>query len=207
MGIALTKCLAEEDYAELAAPLKIVDTYFEKASPQHHHRRWEYALACEAFNSSSCSPQAHVLDVGGAGSPLSLMFGPPDTTVVDPVLGCSIEDYQGLPGDAVYCISVIEHIEDLESFCAHLARVTSPGGLLFLTMDIWGRDSSEKDTAHFSGMRARIFTLESWKQLASDFHYMGFSLLGDADWDYHGDHLGEPVNDYSFASLALIKEK
>jgi hypothetical protein len=210
MSLPLTKCLdPEHDYAELAEKLKVVDQHFHADSEQHPHRKWEYALALRAFDTwleSRKMPTAigHVIDVGGSGSPFHRMLGS-SAIVVDPKEsdGQDLEGYlQTAPrlSHTVFCLSVLEHVEDLDQFCYHLSCLVAPGGLLFLTMDCCGcPEHTEPETHHFHWMRKRIFTFEQRLNLA--FSFKDFQLLGGADWLYHGDH----VYDYAFASLALVK--
>ncbi len=105
--------------------------------------------------------------------------------------------------EVVTCISVLEHVPDLDNFVNHLVRVTAPGGLLFLTMDIWGEPAHVPDKAHWHWMRKRIFSVDGWKGLAETAYLNGFRLLGDADWDYHDATLENWG--YSLCSLALVK--
>lgn len=213
--IALTKTLAQEDYVEMDWMLRnYVDPHFGVASPQHEARRWEYAMGLEAALrwgvDLTLSENSRMVDVGGAGSPLATMlrslFPQFSIAVVDPELGEDLGHFADRVGagwvDAAFCISTIEHVEDMEDFIADLTHIVAPSGLLFLTMDIWDRRPEEPDTAHFHWMRKRIFTPESWLWLAAQFHQRGFDLCGDADWKYHGDQL---YGSYSFASLALRK--
>eukprot|EP00919_Chromeraceae_sp_WS-2016_P067231 GHVR01158916.1.p2 GENE.GHVR01158916.1~~GHVR01158916.1.p2 ORF type:complete len:202 (-),score=36.97 GHVR01158916.1:42-647(-) len=201
MGIALTKCMAEGDLELLPDELYAVDRVFD--SSQSRYRRWEYAMALRAYlDSGAALAGGYIIDVGGTGSPFQKMVEG-EVDVIDPRENIPVEEWFGQPASAVFCISVIEHVENLEDFCSHLIRVTSPGGLLFLTMDIW--DGGDEDKAHFSWLRKRIFTPASWMSLSDWFLARGFSLLGEADWAYHGCELENWG--YSFASLALVKEK
>ena len=194
--LPLTKTLHPDDYALLSHELSVVDASFDKASPQHHHRRWEYALALRAHETWKAST---ALDVGGAGSPLHFMMdavGCP-TVVVDPAVNTTLANYLdagGPPYPSVFCISVIEHVLDLDEFLEDLRRAVGPLGLLFLTMDI---GPTQPDTYHFRDMRHQIFTPETWQELPSR---LNMQLLDEADWTYNGPQ----VYDYSFASLALI---
>lgn len=199
-----TKTLQPEDLKRL--PLQIlVEEHFDKA-PQHPLRHWEYGMCLAAAHQM---PKVdNILDVGGHGSPLSFMFadlmpGTPFLTI-DPNINSNLHTYHAENlnvFDLVTCISVIEHTTDVDEFVFDLAQVTAPGGLLFLTMDMWDQPAGVKDSAHFNWMRNQIFNPQSWKGLADRLHDFGFMLFGEADWNYHGPQ----VYDYTFASLCMRK--
>jgi hypothetical protein len=219
--IPLTKCLDPADFALLEPEMREVDKFFTKAREQHPMRRWEYAMALRAFNTwrkdmDYREPQI-VADVGGEGSPLRYMFGQRTVTVIDPkeAGGGLLSNYlhntrhggeddwcQPLLHKAVFCLSVLEHVDDLDRFLYHLNCLVAPGGLLFLTMDVCHGDQIfVQDTYHFHWMRQRIFSRLEWNLLEVAPQMLNFSLLGSADWQHHGNH----VYDYTFASLALVK--
>lgn len=214
MTLALSKTADLADFDQLKDELEIVDTYFEHDSPQHPLRKWEYALALHAYERwrYTASVGGPVYDVGGAGSPFYRMLDPYQVIVVDPK-ELHGEDLQTLLkggcrlGSAVFCLSVLEHVEDLGQFAYHLSCLVAPGGLLFLTMD--AQQSDGLDRAHFHWMRKRIFGVRDWQRLADSFtgdviySHGGrdFSLFGTVDWNYHGP----TVYDYTFASLCLQK--
>jgi hypothetical protein len=210
--LPLTKTLDPADFDQLVAELALVDRYFTSAREQHPMRRWEYAMALAALDrwtSYTTVPSRRLVDVGGAGSPFHFMVMSTDWLggcVVDPEERCDLEQYllaRPSLADAVTCLSVLEHVDDLDRFLYHLACLTAPGGLLFLTMDCCGHEAhiGEPDRHHFHWDRKRIFTLNHWEYLRLAVAPYGFKLLGEKDWIYHGDH----VYDYSFASLALVK--
>lgn len=202
--IPLTKTLSPNDYAHLTGPLIVIDRH-DMASQTNDHRRWEYAMASVAVHAHSRDPRRKTLDVGGTGSPLRhILFDGAGLTVqvADPAETIPLE-HVAHTYDVVTCVSVLEHVPDLYDFCDHLARVVALGGVLFLTMDIWDHPINEPDTAHFSWLRERIFTVESWKDLAEIFFKAGFRLHGEADWNYYGDALF-PLG-YSLCSLSLVK--
>jgi SAM-dependent methyltransferase len=221
MTLPLSKTLDSADYLDLAPELVLVDRHFHAVRPQHNARRWEYALALRALATWELSAPTgrlqskRLADVGGAGSPFTHMANTRNwnTTIIDGAApsgmeygrfaSVELEEYMETAGrlkDAVVCLSVLEHVEDLNQFCYHLACLVAPGGLLFLTMDCW--DKEGPDTAHFHWMRKRIFNPLVRADLADTFCRRDFSRLGETDWDYHGDQL---YGSYSFASLALVK--
>ncbi|KKL90715.1 hypothetical protein LCGC14_1901940 [marine sediment metagenome] len=206
MVIPLTKTLDPEDYHLLGPELYVVDRFFSKESEQHPHRRWEYAMALRAARLwGEEHPGRIALDVGGAGSPLVHMLDHEGflPLVIDPKENANLEDtldWSKCYANFVTCISTLEHVRDFFPFLEALGKVVEPGGVLFLTMDIWGQEAP--DSAHFHWMRERIFTPKTWTMTAQQLLVKGFSFLGEQDWEYHGDQ----VYDYSFASLALVKE-
>lgn len=228
MSLPLTKTLDPADFAELAEELQVVDTYFEKALTQHPMRRWEYALALRAHAQWNVGTTTGGLggltyDVGGSGSPFYWMLDPYQTVVIDPAeshgldLAAYLRQHACL-GRAVFCLSVLEHVEDLDQFLYHLGCLVAPGGLLFLTMDACDHERHAldvEDPHHFSWMRRRIIytgdrhdstTLtyhrpDAWKGILDTLQPYGFRQFGEVDWAYHGPQ----VFDYTFASLALVR--
>jgi hypothetical protein len=206
----LSRFLDPADYAALVPELAVVDAY-GIAGQASEHRRWEYALALRAIGEHlTAVPTPSVMyDIGGGGSHFFQMLHATTgvwPTVVDPSLGTQdlaefVQEQYPRLGGVVTCLSVLEHVEDLEAFCYHLACLTAPGGLLVLTMDAVG-EAPDGDTFHFHWMRKRIFTREGlynvYLRFAASFE---FHLEARSDWTYPGPH----VFDYSFASLVLRK--
>lgn len=226
--MTLSKCYTPEDLglseplgpmhiAPLAPELKIVDQHFTAAREQHPARRWEYAMALKAqaewYDRSTVRPQGPVIDVGGAGSPFWKMVNKEVCQVVDPVEGMDLAEHLRLGArlaSEVYCLSVIEHVDDLDQFLYHLGCLVAPGGLLFLTCDFLPL-AGVADTAHFHWMRKRIFNKARLGAIAfGEDTDVGVSILSDfavlggtPDWRYVA-----PIEagwGYTFASLALVK--
>ena len=205
MTLPLSKTLDPADYAELVEELQIVDLHFGRAREQHPQRRWEYALALRAIQEWGRISPAGVcrhVDVGGAGSPFRYMPDAP-VEIVDPDETVSLAEY--LDGcsrlaSVVTCLSVLEHVDDLDRFCYHLSCLVAPGGLLFLTMDYWDQDGP--DTAHFHWDRKRIFGPSLYRDTAESFLDHDFVWFGERELTYHGHQL---FGSYSFASLSLVK--
>lgn len=215
--LPLSKTLDPADLALLPKELKIVDQYFASVSPQHPLRRWEYALALRAMTywlGALPSTRQHFTDVGGAGSPFASIAGElgwhPE--LIDPAAPSGsgrtlAEEVVRHPrlADVVTCISVLEHVEDLDRFCYHLSCLVAPGGLLFLTVDYCDAPTlgdDPPDFYHFSWMRKRIFNAYTLaRRVAGPFQQRDFLTFGAADFTWHGPQ----VYDYSFASLALVK--
>lgn len=221
----LTKTVEPADYDTLAPQLQVIDQIgVPDQTPEA--RRWEYALALEAIR--AWREQRGVVlglgvpviyDVGGAHSRFAeivhALYGAGQIIDGAEPGSWSLEDYvtQHPPlASAVCCLSVLEHVEDLDRFLYHLACLTAPGGLLVLTMDCLADDPDLRlracgcwpaDTAHFHWMRQRIFT--PWRiqdEVAEPLLDYGFRLFGEADWQYHGHTL---YGSYSIASLVLVK--
>lgn len=223
--ITLSKTLDPADFAQLEPELAIVDQHFTRgARAQHPMRRWEYAMALDAM-SRWLGPapwgkrRPYLVDVGGGGSPFRFMAGPSDAWrtphVIDPEENYDLATHLSTApalADVVTCISVIEHVEDLDQFCYHLSCLVAPSGLLFLTMDYCDgfaearhdalHDYHVPDTYDLHWMRERIFNQFTLKQLANQFLRRDFTLFGGGfDLIWHGPQ----VSDYTFASLALVK--
>lgn len=214
MSLALSKTLDPADFEQLTEELKLVDEHFTSAREQHPMRRWEYAMALYAFKTWQLqSPQSKrfVYDIGGAGSPFRSMFRGTSVLVVDPDepagpqrppcdLASMLANYAPRLGPAVFCLSVIEHVDDLDQFLYHLACLVAPGGLLFLTADYWNHCGP--DQAHFHWMRKRIFCPKTIvEQVVSRLAGHNFTWLGPHDLRWTAPH----VYDYSFVSLAMVK--
>lgn len=228
MAIPLTKTLSLADYDDLMPELHTVDRWFTSEQEQNHMRRWEYSLALRAISDWAAHVGVSVLpevaDVGGAGSPFWRMVPADNVFVLDPVGGCSLEDFvshragtnSGHTFRIVTCLSVLEHVADMDQFLYHLSCLVAPGGLLFLTMDAW--DQLGPDTAHFNWMRKRIFYWDQFRPaepLHADFYLpnsfalvrdtlrgLRFSEFGGSEHAYQGATV---AGGYTFASLAMVK--
>lgn len=210
--LALSKTYDVRDFeqAEYVDLLQIVDEHL--GTGQHALRRWEYFTALRAqwaWNAYASLPGARprgpIYDVGGAGSPFYKMVGIDSVRVIDPKEGWMLESFvrdatARLAGE-VYCLSVLEHILDINTFCYYLACLVAPGGLLFLTVDYQPEDGPDEKMFHW--MRQRMFTPHTVQGLIDLFvtQYQ-FTILGTSDPIYHGhfENWG-----YSAASLALVK--
>lgn len=225
MSLPLSKYYdPEKDLPELVEELVVVDEHFTKDSPQSEHRRWEYAMALRAFDTWGRRVD-RVVDVGGAGSPFWRMVSTDNVYVIDPLENESLELHLQMNpplADAVFCLSVLEHVDDLDQFLYHLSCLVAPGGLLFLTLDCCGcglhqpralpSHQPEADPHHFNSMRKRIFTPEGllyvWDRLEMTYHFMLLGGPGEkSDFDHYAPRLYGGATDpgYSFASLALVK--
>ena len=209
--LPLSKYLDPADYAQLTEELVVVDRHFMTASEQHPARRWEYAMALRALSMWRAARGAGAYsgaDVGGAGSPFRRMPDLSEVVVIDPVEGDTLaEELESRTRlfHAVFCLSVLEHVEDLDQFLYHLSCLTAPGGLLFLTFDACEclTHVATTDPHHFHWMRKRIFTLQARTNLTAtlcvEHHFRPFGELA------YQPYPGPQVYNYTFASLALIK--
>ena len=101
---------------------------------------------------------------------------------------------------AVFCLSVIEHVEDVGPFLNDLRSLVRPGGLLVLTCDCG--PIFPPDIYHFYWMRRRIFTPAMLWALAEISRDAGFQPLDPFDVEYRGP----TVYDYTVASLAFVRK-
>lgn len=222
----LSKSIEPADYKELQDGLKLLfkgeGTLRGEGVPYympHHHRKWEYGSAAQAYlNSYGPTITRTILDVG-CGSGLlgpSLFLGTKaiileidtDHRLLEtrPLLGTfldekeahrlqyrhgSIVDKQPAQFDAVFCISVIEHVpEDLQDQAwANLASLVLPGGILVVTTDFgpdhttpWYADTER----HYKFDPARV------QERADFLTSQGFHI--DIDPTFYGVE----VHDYTF---------
>lgn len=217
MSLPLSKYYdPEKDLPALADELVYVDAHFTKDAPQSEHRRWEYAMALRALYiwEQEGHRVSRVVDVGGAGSPFWRMLDVDNVQIIDPSIpgNCTLAGFVkdgSRTFSSVFCLSVLEHVEDLDQFLYHLSCLVAPGGLLFLTVDCCGCEDHlpEEDPHHFSGMRKRIFTYPALKKVGQALLARDFALLQGMDYlDYQPRLYGGATDPgYSFASLALVK--
>jgi len=89
--------------------------------------------------------------------------------------------------DAVYCISVLEHIPRFERMVAEMARILKPGGTLFLTIDIDLRGDCEIGVERYRVLKK---VLEERFDYAFPVHTVHpVDLLNSSNGPYH---LNEP---------------
>jgi SAM-dependent methyltransferase len=122
-----------------------------------------------------------------------------------PLIIAPVEDHGMIPDghfDVTLCISVIEHIERAHFAKAwqELARVTTPGGYVFITSDYF-RDADHWLHSDAHGCQHNPFYPERMPQILTLAQEAGLAMVGTADFAYHGDF----VNNYSFLSLTFQK--
>lgn len=188
----------------------------------HEHRYWEYASALVAAKQFGEIKTA--LDVGcgltALGPALGIEHGclvleiDPDAGMIarreglGRALGIDLKsetmalkdidagrDYDS-GFDAVFCISVMEHIpeEDQEISWSALTDAVRPGGLLVVTVD-YGRQEKWGE-----GERVTYYVRKNIEEIVA--RLKGEFLLGDIDLTYHFDQ----VNDYTFFRFIAIKD-
>jgi len=108
--------------------------------------------------------------------------------------------------DAAFCISTLEHIGEYQKAFRDLLSTVRPGGLVFMTTDF---AEDETDHYQYSYLRAgKMFNKSTYLELSNIAHGDGFEFLGgvgEYDWDW--DDSCRLVNDYGFASLAMVKRR
>jgi len=193
-----------------ASTLQQLDALTEQESISYLHpsKRWEYPWALER---ACLQPQSRVLDAGCGASifPVYLARQGHDVTGVDLDIPTGLADAHGvdihytsagitdLPFpdqhfDAVFCISVIEHLGHggVQAALDELRRVVKPGGRLMLTTDyfedanarLWyeGEDRSfPVDWEFFDEQRLNRYLLNA----------PGLALEGDIDLHANWDSL------------------
>lgn len=179
-------------------------------------RRWEYALAACAIEywrqTTGGDAQPHY-DVGGAGSRFAQAY---EATVIDPkqdpyvvggTRGFSLQQFVG-PGTAlaavVTCLSVLEHVEDLEDTCYRLDSLVAPGGLLVLTVDFAPEDGP--DVYHFHWDRRRIFTPTSLTAFLATWPTSRWHLFGTVR-DRQEEEPVIPLENWGYAPISLVLQK
>jgi SAM-dependent methyltransferase len=103
--------------------------------------------------------------------------------------------------DAVFCISVIEHVPAVMEFERDLVALVRPGGLLVLTTDA---APSYPDVYHFHWMRKRIYVPDGLIAMEKYFGtlYGLEPLTPVSSWTWEGPTL----YDYTVASAAFVKK-
>jgi SAM-dependent methyltransferase len=193
---------------------------------EHRHRLWEYGMAMNALGEKKKGLE--VLDVGAGvgllGPTLACLYEV-RVTEVDPDLNWAVYrsclnlelkrqgkrgirmihgDTGSLPEeefDAVFCISVLEHMEPQgeERAWEQLASRVRPGGVLFLTMECMETDSGPH---RYDECRKNTYTMEKVKQRVERL-LRDFEPMGEPDYEYHGSF----VYDYTFASVGLRRKR
>jgi SAM-dependent methyltransferase len=148
--------IASPAFQQVLAPMEALLAR-ESVSYLHPSKYWEYPWALER---AQLAPGARVLDAGCGASifPIYLAAQGYQVSAIDlaPPIGLDAQhglhvdyrqgDITALPWpdvyfDAVFCISVIEHLghERVKTALAELRRVLRPGGRLLLTTDYYER--------------------------------------------------------------------
>jgi len=128
---------------------------------------------------------------------------------IDPLLNYDLSEFFDRPTtqkesyDAVFSVSVIEHVEDDETFLRQMADLLCPEGFLLLTVDFlntWKKGEG-KPSCDFRLYTERDFRDRFLPQVPN------CELLGIPDWDSSDPDFNWDDIDYSFASFVLRKKK
>ena len=219
----LSKSFHPDDYDDLTPGLRDINQAICRARGKglyvnipHEHRLWEYASALQATRQHG-GLIANTVDIGCGHSALSVALTRQDpkrvcleTDPEDKVAYYREDITKGFPRiefqqkavmeveglyDAVYCMSVIEHIPAEEQNAAwnQLANLVAPGGLLFITTDCC---DEWRDSANPSD-REEFYTPRDIENRVFELAQRGFSY--DIDTTYNGNY----VYDYTFFRLAM----
>ena len=196
----------------------------------HPHRYWEYGSAVQALLSlyqERIGNGMTVLDVGSGWSPLGpalafvfklhvtevepefqsrsaraycnaalRFFNKPEITVLDG----GVEKLPDEKFDAVFCISVLEHVNPKNEVQGwkNLAERVKPGGLFFMTTDIV---PDPKGHYTFDEQRAQNYTLDVMAKRVDMLTGMGFTPMGQPDYTFRKSE----VYDYTFFRCGMWK--
>lgn len=213
-----SKSIQISDYDELTLGLKAVTKTLGKHPEAnfyfpHEHRWWEYGSALTAFEEEfwCAAPDVKVLDVGGGHGILGPVLAENYNCTVlelelDPkivekrnALGIpnllarqgSILDFDGKKEfNAVFCISVIEHIPEWKEALDRLIGCVAEGGLLVITLD-YGKEGEQAWVN--DSERDNKFTEKEVREIVSHLYMNRFDLW-PVDYTFHGPQ----VFDYTF---------
>ena len=219
-----SKTLDEKDYHTFAEMNCIGNMHNELSGtfyPYPKHRHWEYGLCLNALIENQA---VNILEVGGVGSLFAACAARVgmEMTIVDPSMeGAHLFAIQNMilqsgnapitfeqmdffqyqnqkKFDAVVCISTLEHVANDEPFFKKLLNSVKEGGILFITVGFHPSGQRLAD-GHFRTYNQE--RLESFIAIAKNH---GFEVFGgDPDYSWRGEN----VNNYTFASLVLKREK
>jgi SAM-dependent methyltransferase len=197
----------------------------------HLHRFWEYGRALKMFR-NHFNGETHgktCLDIGGGHSPLGLCLALLGgmVTVTDPEMdfdfGRKVESMSHTAGkglvnhvkisleeiappfvyDAVFCVSVLEHLPKHEERWAwrKLAKLVKPGGFLYITVDLMPPGNVERGIRHtFDNLRTTNYNMALLVDRIEWLREAGLDVE-DADTAYHGSF----VHDYTFYNIIATK--
>ena len=226
MGFAISRTMRWSDYQELHWESNYVDIVQQMAGPrhshQHQHRQWEYAMMLHAYGrwfwDHGRSGRLMVGDFGcGVGlSPSIMMSIGNHVTCYEPWVRGNEEKFQldALAStqrkldheryDVALCISTLGHISEYQQAWIDLLKTVRPGGLVFITTDF---AEDEEDHYQLAYLRAgKMFTSKTYSELMDVAYDMGFTLH-NGDMDYSWSEENRLVNDYGFASLAMVRNE
>lgn len=203
--LPLSKTMENSDLGEMPEEVAVVRACgVDGQTPES--RIWEYAQALRAVNEWRRfigTDVYRLYDIGGHGSRFVEMVGGGEIVDPEAPMPYTLQQYTTAGtelGSVVSCLSVLEHVDDLERFLYHLTCLTAPGGLLFLTFDCIGHNSG--DHAHFHWDRKRIFGPALRGDLLRLLREFQCEPLGEVSTHYPANTL---YDSYAVASLAVRK--
>ena len=113
-------------------------------------------------------------------------------------LGYSLEDMPEQDYDAVFCVSVLEHVDPAtEKQCwRNLARRVRKGGIFFADVDCVP-DPNKKYV--FDELRTHNFTIDDMKERVAIMEEEGLVPIGEPDWNWNGAQ----VHDFTFFRVGM----
>lgn len=208
MSLLLSRTAAPTDFDELVAESHCLEQYDLGTAPFHRH--WEYALALHAIGrwkeATHRAPRWPIYLLGGeeAFSHAAITWTE-DVGLLTLSTKDAVEDALAVSGaplaDIVLCLSVLEHVVDLDRFLFELSCLVAPAGLLVLTFAYWNRCGA--DLADDHAERTRIFCPKTYAQTRTSLAGLQLQTFGGLDPTWHGVSRG----DYTTASLVLEKRR
>ena len=89
--------------------------------------------------------------------------------------------------DAVYSVSVLEHMPNPVPVVAEIARIMRPGGLFVLTMDIDVEGATGVAAAHFDALRADVDHAFTWEYAERTIHPSDVLTSRTSPWPRPGE--------------------
>lgn len=197
----------------------------------HQHRYWEYGTAIQILLNSyqERMPDIDVLDIGagwGAVGPALSLFYNTQVTECEPLEHCRASrqkcnkvlqelgkkpinvidnDLFTLPKkqyDAVFCISVLEHVKKIDEPYAWtaLAEKVKKGGVLYLTCDCM---ENPEQPHQYDNLRETNYKVQDMMFRLGVLQNLGFTTMGKPDFTYNGNL----VFDYTFFRVGLFKSE
>lgn len=99
--------------------------------------------------------------------------------------------------DGIYCISVLEHIEQFEKTVKEMARILIPGGLLVLTFDLAASGLAEIKADRFKCLQNVLFTYFDFKEQETTIHPVDLLHSSTGPYPIHS-LLGNRLRWYKF---------
>ena len=139
------------------------------------------------MNVTECEPDEQCrIDRGMVNSVLDSINGNPIR-----VLSNTLEDLPLAEYDLVFCISVLEHVDNELPAWLSLAHRVADKGILFITVDCIPDPARKYE---FDWMRKTNYTSTMLKERVQLIKTYGFKVIGEENYEYHGDF----THGYSF---------